>query len=311
MLQVSSVRKAFSSVTAVDDVSFDVKKGEVHALLGPNGAGKSTLMRMLLGLIEPDSGTIEFNTTGGVSRFFPSRLTGYLPEDRGLYPDASVLRTLVHFAGLRGMSRSTATAAAREWLARLDLSEREAEPVKALSKGNQQKVQFITAVLHQPEFLVLDEPFSGLDPVNQNTFVELIAKLRDDGATVLLSAHQMSLVEQVADRIAVIKAGRLMLNGTMNEIRRDWTTGSRIVLHLTSSPSPESLSLEAAGARVSMLDPMTVEIVVAAGVPLSGILTGIIGRFSIRAIESRDVTLHDVYVDVIGSGVDPLQGGNQ
>ena len=309
LLEVSAVRKVFTTTTAVDDVSLEVRQGEVFALLGPNGAGKSTLMRMLLGLIEPDSGSIAFHRNGNASRLYPPQCIGYLPEDRGLYPDVPILRTLVHFAGLRGMSRQAATEAAREWLALMDLADRESDPVKALSKGNQQKVQFISAVLHTPEFLVLDEPFSGLDPVNQNFFVNLISRLRADGATVLLSAHQMALVESVADRVAVIKAGRLMLNGTMDEIRADWTTGSRIVLRLNSTPSDEMLSLRPALARERMLDPLSVEVFVAAGVPLSRILGEAAARFDIRTIESRDVTLHDVYVQVIGGRDTTTPGG--
>ena len=197
MIAIRNVVKQFATVVAVADVTLDVARGEIFALLGPNGAGKTTLLRMILGLLLPDRGRIEF---AGYAVRPPPHEIGYLPEDRGLYPDVNVIDTLTHFGALRGMDRRVARASALDWLKRMDLADRAREQLKAFSKGNQQKIQFISAILHQPVLAVLDEPFSGLDPLNQDFFLSLIQELRASGTTVVLSAHQMQLVERSADR---------------------------------------------------------------------------------------------------------------
>jgi len=215
LLSARGVVKRFVSVTAVDGVSLDIQSGEIFALLGPNGAGKTTLLRMILGLMLPDEGTIRF----GDARSIRPAEVGYLPEDRGLYQDVPVLRTLAYFGRLRGMPGAEAVTAAQRWLERLELIDRRNEPLKSLSKGNQQKVQFISSVLHAPRLAILDEPFSGLDPVNQDLFLTLFRELRDNGTTIVLSAHQMQLVERIADRITVMNRGRVVLSGTLDELR--------------------------------------------------------------------------------------------
>lgn len=214
-LTVRDVRKHYAGVKAVDGLTFDVKQGEILALLGPNGAGKTTLLRMLVGITRPDSGSIAFE--GGDGRLAPEEL-GYLPEDRGLYQDMPVVRTMSYFGRLRGMSPRAAEDSSREWLARLDLADRAEGKLGALSKGNQQKVQFAAAVLHRPRFAILDEPFSGLDPLNQELFLNLVRELRDRGTTVLLSAHQMALVERLADRAIVMHRGTALLEGPLHEL---------------------------------------------------------------------------------------------
>lgn len=221
IIAIRDVGKKFATVTAVNGITLDIPPGRIFALLGPNGAGKTTLLRMILGLILPDSGSIRWDATShdaGVAHPDP-RTIGYLPEDRGLYPDVEVLRTLVYFGALRGMTRAAARAAALHWLERLELLDRAKEQVKALSKGNQQKVQFISAVLHKPSVAVLDEPFSGLDPMNQDLFLTLLRNLAEDGTTVLLSAHQLQLVERIADELVVINRGQVILQGTVDEVR--------------------------------------------------------------------------------------------
>ncbi|HEV7764629.1 MAG TPA: ATP-binding cassette domain-containing protein [Thermoanaerobaculia bacterium] len=221
IIAIRDVGKKFATVTAVDGITLDIPAGRIFALLGPNGAGKTTLLRMILGLMLPDSGSIRWHATSHAAGIAhpDARTIGYLPEDRGLYPDVEVLRTLVYFGTLRGMTRAAARAAALQWLERLELLDRAREPVKALSKGNQQKVQFISAVLHAPSVAVLDEPFSGLDPMNQDLFLTLLRDLADDGTTVLLSAHQLQLVERIADELVVINRGQVILKGTVEEVR--------------------------------------------------------------------------------------------
>jgi len=296
ILSVRDVRKQFATVRAVDDVSFDVQPGEIFALLGPNGAGKTTLIRMVLGLIRPDSGEILYEGSAGQ----PDRTkVGYLPEDRGLYPDVEVLRTLAYFGTLRGMDRRAARAAAAQWLERMGLGERGREPLKSLSKGNQQKIQFISAVLHAPRFVVLDEPFSGLDPLNQDFFLTLIRELRASGTTVVLSAHQMQLVERVADRLMVMNRGRVVLSGTLADVRRRWTTGSRLVIRLGAPAPPGLLAGRAPGVRVEAHGADSLEVFVADGEPLGPVLAELGAGADVRTIESHEVTLHDVYVAAV------------
>lgn len=313
VIEVVDVEKRFSSVLAVDRVSFTVRPREIFALLGPNGAGKTTLIRMLLGLIHPDAGRIEYRLTDTGLR--PDRREiGYLPEDRGLYQDVEVLRTLTYFGTLRGMTRAAARASAEEWLERLTLSDRRREPLKALSKGNQQKVQFISAVLHRPSIVVLDEPFSGLDPLNQDLFLELIRELRAGGATVLLSAHQMQLVERLADRVMVVSRGRTVLSGTVPDIRRRWTTGSRIVLAVAGQPDITFAVRHDPDATAHVTDAGSVELFVRDGYPLGPLLADAAMHLDIREIETHAITLHDVYVNSIAaaeqerSGSDPHVG---
>src|SRR5690606_41472273 len=176
--------------------------------------------------------TISYLVNGAEEQTLPPAQLGYLPEDRGLYQDVPVLRTLGYFGRLRGMRAKDAERAGLEWLERFELADRANEPLKAFSKGNQQKVQFAAAVLHRPRFATLDEPFGGLDPLNQDLFVRAIGALRDAGTTVLFSAHQMQLVERLADRLVLLGNGRELLRGTVPELRRRWSAGSRLTLRV-------------------------------------------------------------------------------
>lgn len=214
-LSIQSVEKTYATVRAVTGISLDVPSGEIVALLGPNGAGKTTLLRMLVGITRPDRGRILWEGTEQAPG--PGTL-GYLPEDRGLYQDVPIHRTLCYFARLRGIPGAEAERLATEWVTRLELKDRAGEKLASLSKGNQQKVQFAAAVLHRPRFAILDEPFSGLDPLNQELFLDLVRGLRDAGTTVLFSAHQMALVERLADRVIVMHRGRELLHGTTSTL---------------------------------------------------------------------------------------------
>jgi ABC-2 type transport system ATP-binding protein len=295
MIAIRNVHKTFASVTAVDGISFDIDRDEIFALLGPNGAGKTTLLRMLLGLMHPDSGEIVFD--GSTQRPKPSEV-GYLPEDRGLYPDVKVVDTLIHFGALRGMERGAARTASMQWLERMQLADRAREPLKALSKGNQQKIQFISAILHGPTVAILDEPFSGLDPLNQDFFLSLIDELRNHGTTVVLSAHQMELVERIADRVIVMNRGRVVLKGSIADVRRRWTTGRRLIVHV-SAPPPPDFPLQSPAAVVRVVHPERVEVFLPEEAEFAPLLAEIGDRLAVRDIESHPVTLHDVYVQAI------------
>jgi ABC-2 type transport system ATP-binding protein len=300
LLHVDDVVKRFSTVTAVDHVSFDVAPGEILALLGPNGAGKTTLVRMLTGILEPDSGSVAWALDGTVAEPDRTRL-GFLPEERGLYQDVPILRTLAYFGQLRGMSQADASRAGREWLERLGLADRANDLVKTLSKGNQQKVQFAAAVLHRPRVAILDEPFSGLDPLNQELFLDLVRALRDAGATVLLSAHQMDLVERLADRLVLMNRGRRVEAGTVDELRARWGAGQRLVIHYASG-DPSPLELVTA---VESLEPRgdgAVLVRVRPGASMSELLAAAARCLEIERVHSEQVRLHEIYVTLMGGG---------
>ena len=218
VLEIREVSKSFDAVRAVCGVSFSAQRGEILGFLGPNGAGKTTTIRMIMGILQPDQGEIRFTLNGRSNQVNKERI-GYLPEERGLYGDTKVLETLVYFAGLKGVPPEEARQQAMEWLERLDLAEWAHQRIEKLSKGMQQKVQFLAAILHKPDLVVLDEPFAGLDPVNQDLFQEFIRKLKEEGMAVLLSSHQMNLVEALCDRIFLIDKGRQVLYGNLNEIK--------------------------------------------------------------------------------------------
>ncbi len=219
ILSVKDIVKVYGDHRAVDKISFDVKRGEIFGLLGPNGAGKTTTIRMLMGITAPDEGSVQyhFNKTGQVQKNI-----GYLPEDRGIYQTTKVLDTITYFGQLKGMEHKEVKKKGFEWLERLGLKNYANKKIEELSKGMQQKVQFIISVIHRPEFVVLDEVFAGLDPVNQDVFKEIIRSLINDGITVLLSSHRMNLVEELCDRIFLINQGKQVLYGSLSEVKESF-----------------------------------------------------------------------------------------
>lgn len=213
-LQIDHVSKRFGDFTAVDDLSFHVPRGEMYGLLGANGAGKTTTFRMILDILKPTDGTILWN-----GRNVDHRIVGYLPEERGLYPKSPVRDQLVFLASLKGMKSSDAKRAVKTWLERLEIPQYETMRVEQLSKGNQQKIQLIAALLHNPELLILDEPFSGLDPVNVEILKREVLALRDEGATIVFSSHRMEHVEELCQHIGILKGGRAVVSGDVPTIK--------------------------------------------------------------------------------------------
>ncbi len=299
ILIVQSIAKQFQKQRAVDDLSFTVRQGEIFALLGPNGAGKTTTIRMLLGIIKPDAGTIAFELGQGESHRLPSAKLGYLPEDRGLYRDIPILRTLTYMAVLRGLSRKDASARARHWLERVALGDRADDKLETLSKGNQQKVQFISAILHTPEFAVLDEPFSGLDPINQESFIDVIRELRDQGMTIVLCAHQMDLVERLADRVLLMNQGRRVLYGTLAQIRDQAQTADKIILSVRDNANVTELEsleivqyLERRGAGEYAF-------YLRKGEPLHKFLIAAASRLELLGVHTERTNLHDIFIQAV------------
>lgn len=299
IVEVKNIEKYFATVKAVDKLNFSIRKGEVFTLLGPNGAGKTSMVRMLLNIIKPDRGVIEYNI--GTNSFPSPSEIGYLPEERGLYQDIPVLKTLRYFGIIRGMKRKHAEDKAIYWIERLGLKERMHEKIQSLSKGNQQKIQFIASILHEPSFTILDEPFSGLDPINQDIFTGIIRELTDNGTTVLLSAHQMQLVERIADRILLMNKGREVISGTLDQIRKISGAGNKLTVKLDRTvdlsklwnhPSVQNIESGSAPNYVIYVKPDT---------GYGDLLTTLGTDYNVQSIQSDHISLHDLFVKAIGT----------
>jgi ABC-2 type transport system ATP-binding protein len=226
-VKVSHISKCFKSVQAVSDVSFEVYPGEVFGLLGPNGAGKTTTIRIMMDIFRSDSGEVSV-FGGGLDEEKKNRI-GYMPEDRGLYKDLKLEPTLIYLAMLKGLEKSTARERLEGWLRRLDLYEHRNKKVQELSKGMQQKAQLIATLVHEPELIVVDEPFAGLDPVNTRLVKEIMEEQRQAGRTILMSTHQMYQVEALCNRIVLISKGRSVLYGQVEQIKRDFAGNAVVV----------------------------------------------------------------------------------
>ncbi len=226
-IEIKNISKSFGSNKVVDDVSFVVEDGEIFGLLGPNGAGKTTIIRILLDIFTPDSGTISI--LGGVMTEAKKDLIGYLPEERGLYQDIPLERCLVYLATLKGLSKTEAGKRVATWLEKFDLSAYSRKKVKELSKGMQQKAQLIATLVHEPRIVIIDEPFSALDPVNTQMVKDVLRELRQKDITIVMCTHQMHQVEELCDRLVLIDHGKIMLYGKLVDIQKDYA-GHDIVL---------------------------------------------------------------------------------
>jgi len=221
VLQLNHLRKNFATQKAVDDISLTIEQGQIFGLLGPNGAGKTTLIRMITGIFYPDEGEILFNG----KKFDPLNdvaYIGYMPEERGLYKKMKIGEQALYLAQLKGLSKADATKKAKEWFIKLDMHSWWNKKVEDLSKGMSQKFQFVTTVMHDPKLIILDEPFSGLDPVNANLIKDEIFNLAKNGATVIFSTHRMEQVEEICDHIVLVNKGQKILDGTVAGIKQDF-----------------------------------------------------------------------------------------
>jgi ABC-2 type transport system ATP-binding protein len=238
-LEISHIAKSFGATQAVVDVSFEVQSCEIFGLLGPNGAGKTTTIRVLLDLFKPDSGSA--SVLGGPMTEEKKNRIGYMPEERGLYQDISLDRCLLYLASLKDVPASEARKRVNEYLERFDLDEHRNKKVKELSKGMQQKAQLISTVLHRPDLIIIDEPFAALDPLNVQLVKDLLQEMRAQGATILMSTHQMQQVEELCDRILLIDRGRDVLYGCLDEIRRRYSGHAVLVRPLGELPALEGV----------------------------------------------------------------------
>jgi len=302
MLRFENVTKKFTKVRAVDGLSFEIRKGEIFALLGPNGAGKTSSVRMIMQIMEPDSGSITFGPSimkgGKVDR---SKL-GYLPEERGLYQDAPIMKTLVYLSTLRGSDPVEAGKKAAEWLGRFGILDRQAEKISTLSKGNQQKIQFIASILHEPDFAVLDEPFSGFDPLNQELISDMIRELRNDGMTILLSAHQMQLVENIADRILMINHGKELMSGTLDDIRKNTISDKKLIVTYNGEVK-DGLFQKSGHIKNSILSSAGEwEIYFSENYSLNEVLQIMVEAGSVKSLRTSDVNLHEIFIESFKNG---------
>ena len=297
-LVIDGLKKRFEEVQALDGISFSVEPGVVFGFLGANGAGKTTTMRIILDILRPDEGSVTWN--GSDARSIPRRTWGYLPEERGLYPRMKVLDQLVFFASLYGIPRRKAADEVRYWLTRFRVPEYADRRAEELSKGNQQKIQFIAAILHDPDVLLMDEPFAALDPVNVALLKEAFLAMRDRGKTLVFSTHQMEMVEELANSIAIIDRGRMVVGGPVQEVRRQ---SGRQVVRLGVSGDPDLPWLtELDGVTITRWGRDYSELRVAAGREPGSILQAALARGeSITRFEIGDPTIEDIFIEHVGT----------
>ena len=293
MLQVSNVRKEYDTVVAVDGVSLRADRGKILGLLGPNGAGKTTTIRMILNIIVASGGTITYD--GHPFSDSIRNLIGYLPEERGLYRKSKLLNTLLYFASLKGVPVSVAKARAYEWLKRFDLHAHHDRKLEELSKGNQQKVQFIISILHDPALVILDEPFSGLDPVNQIMMKDVLIELKQQGKAIIFSTHQMDHAEKLCDSICLINRGRVVLEGGLHEVRHRYGRNTVQMVFdgdasfLKTHPAVKSAHIYENYAEFVLNDPDH----------QNGLLVELAQKLSIRRYEKVEPSLNAIFLDLV------------
>lgn len=301
VVAVMGVTKRFAGHTAVKNLSLDVPRGGIFGLLGPNGAGKSTTIRMIMNIILPDEGRVElFGTTAG-GREFSERI-GFLPEERGLYKRMRVLDHLIFFAETKGLSRATGRTKAKHWLERLELGDWANRRVEDLSKGMQQKVQFIGTLLHDPELVILDEPFSGLDPVNSQTMREVVVEVARAGRTVLFSTHIMEHAEQMCDRIAIVAHGQMVVYGSLADVKRDF--GGRHIELTFSRNADRAAPLLRDRRLTARFDDRgaSAEVEMAAGVEPDELLVALVREgVGLSKFEVAEASLQSIFIAKVGA----------
>lgn len=298
-IEVKQVEKTYSTVKAVHSLSFTVEPGKIFALLGPNGAGKSSLIRMLVGLTMADAGEIRVFSNGQQIPKIPETSFGYLPEDRGLYPDRTVTENLTYIGTLRGLSKEQIREQLAIWLPRFDLLDKVKDNLSKLSKGNQQKVQLISCLIHRPQLLILDEPFSGLDPINQEHVLSILNELKQSGTTILLSAHQMALVERLADAMLLLNKGQQVALGSLQEVIAQLSPEKFYQLSFA-----DEVSIDAVGACVAV---KSVEVKTATqfvvqlheGASVNQLLQQVMALGELNDFGRIQPSLHDLYLTAV------------
>lgn len=294
VVEVSHIAKSFGEVMAVSDVSFSVEQGEIFGMLGPNGAGKTTTIRVMLDLFHADSGEVSI-LNGPMTEDKKERI-GYMPEERGLYQDVTLERCLIYLGTLKGLTKVEVRKRLSEQLERFDLAQHKNKKVKELSKGMQQKAQIINTILHNPELIIIDEPFTALDPINTQLVKDVMRELRDQGSTILMSTHQMHQVEELCDRIVLIDEGRDVLYGPLKEIQRRFT--GHAVLVRASGDLPKVQGVESVLAHNN-----AVKLMLAQGVGPQEVLQNLMRQdVVLEKFEIAVPTLDEIFIRVVEEG---------
>ncbi len=293
MLKLQSVTKSYADKIAVKNLSFEVPRGEIFGILGPNGAGKTSTIRMICGITFPDSGTIEF-LGRPMNEELQSKI-GYLPEERGLYKKMKVGDVLLYFAQLKGLSRAEAKARIAHWAKRFEAEAWLKKKVDELSKGMQQKVQFMSVLLHEPELLILDEPFSGLDPINSELMMDVILEFKEAGKAILFSTHRMEQVEKICDSIVLINNGEAVLSGKVREVKRSYGK-NRIHLDFEGEDSFLEALLAQGKVEVTARSPKSVELKLLNGTTSREILATASERAEITRFELAEPSLREIFI---------------
>ena len=293
-LEIEGVTKRFGDVTAVNDLGFDVRAGELFGFVGRNGAGKTTTMRVVLGVLAPDAGTVRW--LGVPLAFEARRRIGYMPEERGLYPRMRVAEQLAYLGELHGMAGRDARAAATAWLDRFGLAERRDAELQALSMGNQQRVQLAAALVFDPEILVLDEPFAGLDPVAVDVMAEVLRERADAGVPVIFSSHELDLVERLCDRVGIVEHGRMVACGAVAELR----AGGLERRWLEVPAAPEAWEPGIPGVRLLQADGARRLFELDQGVDDQALLQAALTTGPVREFERVEPSLGELFRTVIG-----------
>lgn len=295
-LEIRHLYKTYTTVRAVDDISFEVQHGEIFGLLGPNGAGKTTIIRILLDIIKPDAGQISI--LGGPMNEEKKTRIGYLPEERGLYEDMTLWETLLFLGQLKGLSRQTAETRAEAYLREVELWEPRDRKIEALSRGMNQKAQFVAATMHEPELIIVDEPFSGLDPVNTRIIKNLLYEMSERGAAIIMSTHQMHQVEEMCERILLIDRGKRVLYGPVDEIQREFA-GNAVEVSMRGEidqvPGVERIAMRDGSYRLLLEDGVQPEEVLKTLVEMPEI--------TVERFERVQTSLDEIFVQVVGREV--------
>lgn len=295
VLQLDQVTKQFGEKTAVNTVSLEVERGEIYGLLGANGAGKTTTMRMVLGLIYPDEGSIWYNGQPFSQQL--AGIMGYLPEERGLYPKVAVKDQIVYLAQLKGVSRKDADRNLKKWLERFGVPEYYNKKVEELSKGNQQKIQFIAAIIHRPEILVLDEAFSGLDPVNVELLKDTVKELRDQGTAILFSTHRMEHVEELCRNISILHRSNTVLQGNLKEIKAAFPKERVVLQTVRDIQGIEAIEGVASASR----NENGYELKISKPEAAQEILKLAVSQTDVTRFEIMEPTLNEIFIRTVGA----------
>lgn len=291
-IEVNEISKNFGTLRAVDNVSFEVEPGEIFGLLGPNGAGKTTTIRIMLDIFKADSGSVRI--LGGPMTEEKKNIIGYLPEERGLYQDTPLDRCLVYLATLKGMDETEAKKKVNQYLDQFDLAPSKKKKVKELSKGMQQKAQLITTLVHDPKIVIIDEPFSALDPINTQMVKDLLVAERDKGTTIVMCTHQMHQVEELCDRIALIDRGKTMLYGNLEDIRHQFAREAVEIRTHATIPADLPGVIEVLPHNSSTL------LKLAPGVKAQSILSALVERqIPLEQFEISLPTLDEIFIQVV------------